>query len=120
MENEFNFKRMIVWQKAMQFACSVIDLTEKLGTGNHHYKLIDQIEGSAASVPQNIAEGKGRITDKDFARFLTYSRGSLYETITLLNLFYMKKWMTRDALDTLEELGEEIVKMINGLLRKLK
>jgi hypothetical protein len=32
----------------------------------------------------------------------------------------MKKWMTRDALDTLEELGEEIVKMINGLLRKLK
>ena len=120
MDNEFNFKRMVVWQKAMQFASLAIDITEQLDTQKCYFKLIDQIQGASASVPQNIAEGKGRATDKDFAKFLAYSRGSLYETLTLVNLFYMKKWISKEKLNELESLGEEVVKMINGLLVRLR
>ena len=56
----------MVWQKSMDFANSVIDLTEGLETERKHYRLVEQLEASATSVPMNIAEGKGRFSRKEF------------------------------------------------------
>jgi four helix bundle protein len=74
------YRDLLVWQKSMDFANSVIDLTEELETNRKHYRLVEQIEASAASVPMNIAEGKGRFSRKEFKHFLFITRGSLYET----------------------------------------
>ena len=81
---------------------------------------MEQLEASSASIPQNIAEGKGRQTDKDFAKFLTYSRGSLYETITLLHLFSKRKWISMETLNQAETKAAVVAKMINALLNKLR
>ena len=54
-DQDFAFKDLLVWQKAMDFADSVLDLTENLNTPTRHYRLIEHLESSAASVPQNIA-----------------------------------------------------------------
>ena len=59
----FGFKDLKVWQKALDFADEVIELTENLNTKYKHFRLIEQIEGSSASVAQNISEGKGRNSD---------------------------------------------------------
>ncbi len=115
-----SFKDLIVWQKSLAFANEIIELTENLNTKSKHYRLIEQIEASSSSVPQNIAEGKGRHTIKEYKQFLYYSRGSLYETITLLNLFHLRKWITDKELADLERKADEIGKMLNGLLNKLK
>ena len=115
----FNFKELKVWQKAIDFADQVINVTENLNSDRRHYRLIEQLESSSASVAQNISEGKGRFSKKEFVQYLYISRGSLYETITLLNLFERRKWISREILSQLEEKAFEIASMIKGLINSI-
>ena len=92
MSRNLAYKDLEVWQRAVQFAVDVIDLVESISTGRKHYRLFEQIEASSSSVPMNIAEGKGRFSKKEFTQYLYISRGSLYETLTVLEIFYRKGW----------------------------
>jgi len=112
MEN-FSFKELQVWQKAMTFAVKCLDVTENT---KGHFRLIEQLEGASASVPQNIAEGDGRVSVKENINYLYISRGSLYESITVLNLFYRKAIISKETLDELEDIAVEISKMISSLI----
>lgn len=117
--SEFAFKDLHVWQRAVDFADQVISETENLNSDKKHFKLIEQIEAAAASISLNIAEGKGRQSKKEFVQFLYIARGSLYETITLLNIFSKRNWIDQKTLDKYEEEGAEIVKMIKGLINAI-
>jgi len=114
-----NFKDLQVWQKSLIFANQVIDLIENLNTDRKHYRLIEQLEASVTSVPMNIAEGKGRNSSKEFIRFLYIARGSLYETLTLLEIFKLREWISEEQFTEMEESSSEIARMINGLIRSL-
>jgi four helix bundle protein len=118
-ESDFGFKKLKVWQRALDFADQVIELSENLETSRKHYRLLEQIEAASASIPQNIAEGKGRHTDKEFKQFLYYSRGSLFEVVTLLNLFHLRNWISDAQLKELEIKAEEVGKMLNGLIKSI-
>ncbi|HBO34661.1 MAG TPA: hypothetical protein DD636_08015 [Anaerolineaceae bacterium] len=71
-----SYKKLFIWQKSMIFANEVINLTERLDTERKHFRLVEQLEASATSVPMNIAEGRGRSSQKEFSYFLTVARGS--------------------------------------------
>jgi four helix bundle protein len=113
------YKDLAVWQKSMLFANQVIRLTESLETDRKHYRLVDQLEAAATSVPMNIAEGKGRYSSKEFIHFLHIARGSLFETMTLLELFEMRNWIKPETIRSLTSQADEIGTMINGLIRSL-
>ncbi len=115
MTKEFNFKNLIVWQKAMDLADQCLTITESL---NGHFRLCEQLEACAASVPQNIAEGNGRVSTKEYIHYLYIARGSLYETITLLILFQRRSFINPTQQKAAEDLGLEIVKMLNRLITK--
>ena len=118
-KNSFQFKELTVWQRSVDFANVVIELSENLDTNAKHYRLIEQLESAVASISQNIAEGKGRKSKKEFAQFLYISRGSLYEVITLLNIFEKRGWITSSQLSDLESEGIEIASMIKGLINTI-
>ena len=103
----------------MDYADQVLKLSEELRKSKNHYRLFEQLESSACSVPQNIAEGKGRRSDKEYVQFLYIARGSLYESITLLNLFFKRSWISNETLDSFESKAIEIVSMIKGLINSL-
>jgi four helix bundle protein len=109
----FNFKQLNVWHKAMDFTDHCFDITEKI---KGHYRLVEQLEAASASVPQNIAEGKGRNSNKDFVKFLYYSRGSLFESLTVLYLFQRRNYISNEKLVKLEGDAFEILKMLNALI----
>ena len=71
------------------------------------------------SIPMNIAEGKGRNSKKEFVHFLYIARGSLYETLTLLEIFKLRGWLKEDIFLKLEENSNEIAKMLKGLINSL-
>lgn len=114
---QFDFKKLIVWQKAMDFTEQILDICDSI---QGHYKLVNQLEGASASVPQNIAEGKGRFSLKEMINFLYYSRGSLYETVTLLNILFRKNHINKEQLSQLESDALEIAKMLNSLITSKK
>ena len=114
------YKDLSVWQKSMEFANKVISLIENLDTQRKHYRLFEQLEAAATSIPMNIAEGKGRKSKKEFVHFLHVSRGSLYETLTLLEIFHMRGWLSFEAFQVLEQQSIEIAKMLNGLIGSIE
>jgi four helix bundle protein len=118
-EGRMAHKDLVVWQKSMVFVNQVIDLIENLDTSRKHYRLIDQLEAAVTSIPMNIAEGKGRNSHKEYMHFLYIARGSLYEALTLLEIFRMRQWINTDQFNQLESQANEIAKMINGLIRSI-
>ena len=112
---EFLFKNLIVWQKAMELVKLVYGLVRQL-PDEERYALADQLRRAAASIPSNIAEGNGRAGNKDYAHFLAIARGSLYETITQLELAkglgYIKDY------DNVIPLAEEVSRMLTSMLKK--
>ena len=97
----------------------MLDITENLNTNSKHYRLIEQAEAASASIAQNISEGKGRRSKKEFIQYLYISRGSLYESITLLILFHRRKWISTPTLVELEDNGVEIASMLKGLINSI-
>ncbi|MBW2034275.1 MAG: four helix bundle protein [Deltaproteobacteria bacterium] len=86
----FSFEDLEVYQKSVDFSVSIINVVDQLDTPRKHYRLIDQLESSSTSVCLNIAEGKGRFSKKEFKHFLYISRGSLYETVAMLQILRKK------------------------------
>jgi len=119
-DEEFGYEKLIVWQRSLGWADRVLSISEKIETDRKHYRLIEQLEGCCTSVPMNIAEGKGRFSKKEFVHFLYISRGSLYETMTLLELFKMRKWVSKDEFAAMKKETKEIAKMLNAFINSIK
>ncbi len=117
---KFAFEDLDVWQIAVEFATKIIGLIEGLETSRKHYRLIEQLESSATSVALNIAEGKGRYSKKEFVQFLYIARGSLYEIVTLLIIFYKNNWISEKQLEEIKNFADEIGKMLSGLISSIK
>jgi len=116
----FAFEELEVYQKALDFSVAVIDIVDEVETDRKHYRLIEQLESSCTSIALNISEGKGRFSRKEFKHFLYIARGSLYETITMLQIFQKKNWLDKEYYQKLYLEAEEINKMISGLIRSIK
>ena len=117
---KFGYENLDVWNKAVDFAVQVIETVERIFTDRKHYRLLEQIESSSTSVSMNLAEGKGLYSKKEFIHYCYISRGSLYETMTLLVIFKRIKWINESEYLKLETNGKEIVSMIMGLIKSLK
>lgn len=115
----FAFEDLMVYQKSMEFSISVINVIDNIKTPRKHYRLIEQLESSCTSIALNIAEGKGRFSKKEFKQFLYISRGSLYETITMLDIFERKKWLDEETYFGLYEKADEINRMLSGLIASI-
>jgi four helix bundle protein len=74
-----NFRKLEVWRLAHETTLEVYRVTATLPS-HERYGLVSQMRRSAVSMAANIAEGAGRDTDQDFARFITIARSSANET----------------------------------------
>ena len=80
-----DYRDLAVWQQAMEFCESVYVLLRKF-PAEEKYALCDQLRRAVVSIPSNIAEGNGRGSKTEYARFLAIARGSLFEVRTQLEL----------------------------------
>jgi four helix bundle protein len=103
----------------MVFATHIIKIIEDLDTDRKHFRLIEQLESASTSIPMNIAEGKGRESKKEYVRFLYFARGSVYETLTLLEIFLRQNWLSQDTYNILENSAIEIIRMLKGLINSI-
>ena len=117
---KFGYEDLEVWNKAVDFAVKVVETVDNISTNRKHYRLLEQIESSSTSVSMNLAEGKGRFSKKEFIQYCCIARGSLYETMTLLEIFKRVKWISDSQFQGLNSDGIEIASMIKGLINSLK
>jgi four helix bundle protein len=117
---DFGYEKLLIWQRSLDWADRILTIAEDIGTERKHYRLIEQIESSCTSVPMNIAEGKGRFSKKEFVHFLYIARGSLYETMTLLEIFLKRQWISQEEFIVVKNETREIAKMLNAFINSIK
>ena len=84
------------------------------------YGLIGQIRRAATSAPTNIAEGCGRYTPLDFAKYLQQAFGSIQEVQYLSFLSFELKYLDQNVYDTLDKDINEVKAMLIGLIQKVR
>jgi four helix bundle protein len=114
-----NFKELIVWQKAHQIVLEVYVVTRSFPS-DERFGLISQLRRSAASVPANIAEGCGKESDRDFARFLSIAAGSASETEYHFFLAHELGFIEEKSYIELDKNVNEVKRMLNSFIKKLK
>ncbi len=115
----FPFEKLDVWQLAVELADTVLGLLEKLPQ-NKHIRLISQMEAAVTSPSQNIAEGKGRQYKKEFIQFLHIAQGSLYEVVTLNEVFRRRTLFQKEDAIEARRRCEQIDRKLNGLINSLR
>jgi four helix bundle protein len=109
---------MVAWQKAMDLVTATYRATAGFPK-EEQFGLTSQLRRAAVSIPSNIAEGQGRLSEKVFRHFLGQVRGSLLEVETQLqiaqNLGYTQLRQTSELLKACGEVG----RILNGLLASI-
>jgi four helix bundle protein len=114
-----SYKDLLIWQKGIDLTVDVYELIKQF-PNEEKYALSQQMKRGAVSIPSNIAEGWGRKTDKSFGYFLSVSRGSLFELQTQLIIASKLNYFGEDALKKIENKIDELGKITNSLMSKLK
>jgi len=112
------FRDLVVWQRSMQLAVTVYDLTKHFPR-EEIYGLTSQMRRSAVSIPSNIAEGQGRANPAEFRQFVSIARGSNCELQTQLELALALKLVDPASINSAQQLSEEVRKMLYGLISSL-
>ena len=116
MEDEALYKNLIVWQKSMELVKVVYALMSNF-PNNERFRLCDQLSRAVISIPSNIAEGNGRGSKKDYSHFLSIARGSLYETMTQLEIAASLGYISET--DIPKDTASAIRRMLNSMISKL-
>jgi four helix bundle protein len=114
-----SYKELRAWKLAVDLVLEVYRETQSFPKVEL-YGLTNQIRRAAVSVPSNIAEGKGRSSDREFALFLRYARGSLLELETQLLIAGELGYLIRGRADSLAAQTEQLAKTLNALLNVVK
>ena len=112
-----SFRDLIAWQKAMDLADMVYDLTEHFPP-RELFGLAYQMRKSAVSIPSNIAEGSRRKTP-GYVHHLTIALGSHAELDTQCELASRRRFITAENWIRLEDLIAEVGRVTHGLARSL-
>ncbi len=113
-----SYRDLKVWQFSMKFVFNVYRIT-KCFPKEELYGLVSQMRRAAVSIPSNIAEGKGRFTDRDRAHFYLQARGSLLELETQILIARELTYFSLSDSELLLDLSKEIGKMLNGLIQAI-
>lgn len=110
----FGYRKLLVYQRSRDYVAMIYRLLQKFPT-EERFALCDQLRRAAISITSNIAEGMGRFSDKEKIHFLEIAFGSLYETMSQIELALVFNYITQEEFAELEKNVVEIAKMLSGL-----
>jgi four helix bundle protein len=105
-----NIKELKIWNKAMDLAVSVYELSAKF-PADERFGLTSQVRRCAVSIPSNISEGAGRNTKGEFKQFLGIANGSAYELQTQIIIANKLNFIDDKSIESILEIIDEIQKM---------
>ena len=111
----FNFEKLEVWQKAIDFA----DLVYNETPAEERFCLTNQLRRAAISISSNVAEGSSRSSRNDFARFAEIAAGSVFEAVSQAFNARRQNFLGEDQFRQMYADAEELSRMLSGLRKSL-
>ena len=116
-----HYKNLAVWQLSMDLAVAAYAVARAL-PAEERFELSAQLRKAAVSVPCNIAEGHGRYSNADFARFLSIASGSAREievqVLLAVRLYSIPAELAERALELADHVGRKIARLISAIHRQ--
>jgi four helix bundle protein len=98
--DDFRFEQLDIWKESIEISDILFDFAEKADT-KKFFKFAEQLRAAGMSISNNIAEGSGSFSDKEFASFLNIARRSLFECVNILHIFERRKIIALEERQTL-------------------
>ena len=114
----FNFEKLEIWHKAIQFADLVYRHTRAFPS-DERFGLTNQMRRAAVSISSNIAEATSRVSKVDFARFIEIATGSVFEVVSQSFIGRNQGFLKEEQFRELYVAAEEQGRMLSGLRRSL-
>ncbi|RLC01393.1 MAG: hypothetical protein DRH90_16310 [Deltaproteobacteria bacterium] len=117
---EYIYERLEAWHDAIDFANQVITLLSGTSRDLKNRDLLERAEESSANIAVAISRAKCSRTRDDIIQQLYLSRRSLYETMTLLEIFRKNRWISKRQYETIKEeskgISSSLVNMMRGMM----
>ena len=110
-----SYRDLVAWQKAMTLVTNTYHATAKFPR-DEQFGLTSQVRRCSVSIPSNIAEGQGRLSEKEFRYFLGQARGSLMELETQFQIAQNLGYLEQSEATLLLQSCAEVGRILNGLI----
>ena len=110
----FNFEKLDVWHKAVEFADLVYRTTRNF-PNDERFGLTNQMRRAAVSISSNVAEGSSRTSKTDYARFVEMATGSVFEAISQAVVSKRQGFLSDEDFNRIYTSAEELGRMLSGL-----
>jgi four helix bundle protein len=115
---KFRFEDLAIWQLAIQIANDLFDIADDLEK-KHLYRFAEQLRSAGLSMPNNIAEGSGSNSKKEFIRYLYIARCSTFENANIIIILHMRKIVADNdkgiIIEKLDVLSRKITNFIKSI-----
>ena len=116
---KFRFQDLRVWQQAIEIADELFDIADELEQ-KRLYRFAEQLRGAGMSMSNNIAEGSGSSSNRDFSHFLNIARRSTFENANILIILHRRNAITLDRRDAIMEKLESLCRQITSFQNTIK
>jgi four helix bundle protein len=114
----FAFEDLEIYQLSVELAYDLYKLAKDF-PDSEKYALTSQLKRASTSVTLNIAEGRGRGSDKDFAKFLFQARGSLLEVVAGFHLAERFGYVKRDQTQAIYSSANDLASKLTAFIKTL-
>jgi four helix bundle protein len=116
---KFRFQDLEIWQMAIELGDKLFDIADELER-RRLYRFAEQVRSAGMSMSNNIAEGSGCPSDKEFARFLDIARRSTFENANIVIILARRKLLDEKTQNALLEAFDHLSRKITNFKPTLK
>ena len=116
---KFRFQDLKIWQLAIEIANELFDIADDLEQ-RKLYRFAEQLRGAGMSMSNNIAEGSGSSSKKEFMQFLNIARRSTFENANILILLSMRRLLPEELMNKLLDKLDMLCRQITSFQKSLK
>ncbi|HNY14813.1 MAG TPA: four helix bundle protein [Bacteroidales bacterium] len=117
--DDFRFEQLDIWKESIEISDTMFDYADKADE-KRFYKFAEQLRAATLSISNNIAEGSGSFSDKEFASFLNISRRSLFECVNILHIFHRRNIISTEEKMVMKQKLLILSKKITNFRKSLK
>lgn len=114
----FRFEKLEIWKKAVEITEKLLDIADDLEL-RKLFRFSEQLRAAALSISNNVAEGSGSDSSKEFAKFINYAKRSAFENANIIIILAKRNCISDNEKDSLLDELDRLCRMLTSFSKSL-